>query len=310
MGWNGSSAATSAAMNKKIAKPRKASSGVPMSGAFKGTLALILVLAIGAGAYWFTASDEVKAKVVEKLPKKSTNVIAEVEADLTPVEKPVVEEVALPEPAKKVVDPDFQANYPRTPGHLPLRGGNVVTFTPPAPGKTTQVITVGGIYICDSEGNFEKYEAPQLFDNRFDNTIESLAMNRTLILTDRSKDFSDEEIATYLTSPITLNEDDTPDIIDRKIATAEMKDEIKQFIKEGGSFDEYIDKLHSVMATERVLHREVVKELVNMISEGDIEGAREIRSMMNEQLKEGGYMGVKLPEVWERKLEGLDDDDE
>lgn len=71
MAWNGSgSAATSAATNKKIAKPRKASSGAPMSGAFKGTLALILVLAIGAGAYWFTASDEVKAKVVEKLPKK------------------------------------------------------------------------------------------------------------------------------------------------------------------------------------------------------------------------------------------------
>lgn len=93
MGWNGSSAATGAAMNKKIAKPRKASSGAPMSGAFKGTLALILILAIGAGAYWYVtnALPKVKAEAEEKTENKS---IAEVEPEIAEkaVEKPVAKD--------------------------------------------------------------------------------------------------------------------------------------------------------------------------------------------------------------------------
>lgn len=92
MGWNGSSAATSAATNKKVAKPRKVSSGAPMSGAFKGTLALIIVLAIGAGAYWYVTNVLPKAKesTEEKIDKKT---IAEVAPEI--VER--VEEVKVPE---------------------------------------------------------------------------------------------------------------------------------------------------------------------------------------------------------------------
>ena len=44
-------------------------------------------------------------------------------------EKPVapVETAAQPEVAPAETK-DFQATYPRTPGHLPLPGGNVITF--------------------------------------------------------------------------------------------------------------------------------------------------------------------------------------
>ena len=206
-------------------------------------------------------------------------------------------------PNKPAYDPDFQANYPRTPGHLPLPGGNVVTFKPPAPGCTTEVFTVNGLYLCDSKGNFVKYEPPRLFDNRFENTLDNLAMNTQMLLTDHTKNFTDEEIDKYLARPITIEVDDPPDVVLRKTATAAMKDDIREFIKSGGSYKEYVDSLHGKIATERVLHREAMREMVSLLSEGDYEGAREYREKIDSFLSESGYLGLKLPDEWQKKLD-------
>ena len=220
-------------------------------------------------------------------------------------EKPVapVETAAQPEVAPAETK-DFQATYPRTPGHLPLPGGNVITFKPPAPGCTTEVFTVGGLYLCDSEGNFVKYEPPKLFDNRFENTIEALSMNRTLILSPRTKQFSKEEIEKYLSRPITINADDPPDIVERKTATAAMKEEIRGYIKDGGTYQGYVDLLHDRISSERSLHREAMREMVNLLAEGDVEGARMYRQQIDKFLSDNGYLGLKLPDEWQRQLDG------
>ena len=204
---------------------------------------------------------------------------------------------------KPAYDPNFQANYPRTPGHLPLPGGSVVTFKPPAPGCTTEVFTVNGLYLCDSKGNFVKYEPPRLFDNRFENTLDNLAMNTQMLLTDHTKNFTDEEIDKYLSRPITIEVDDPPDVVLRKTATAAMKDDIREFIKNGGSYKEYVDSLHGKIATERVLHREAMREMVTLLSEGDYEGAREYREKIDALLSESGYLGLKLPDEWQKQLD-------
>ncbi len=209
-----------------------------------------------------------------------------------------------------VVDPDFQANYPRRPGHLPLPGGTVVTFRPPAPGCTAEVFTVGGLYLCDSEGNFTKYEPPMLFDNRFENTLESLASDRQLILSNRAKDFSKEEISKYLTAPVVIEETDTPDIIQRKTATAAMKEEIIAYIKDGGTYRQYIDELHHQIGTERALHREAMREVVALLSEGDVEGARACREEMDKFFDGQGLRRLKMPDAWQRKLDGPPDPDD
>ena len=66
-----------------------------------------------------------------------------------PVEKAAPEE----EPA---VPNDFQATYPRTPGHLPLPGGNVITFNRPLTIGEERLIAVLDVqrrieqfHICD-----------------------------------------------------------------------------------------------------------------------------------------------------------------
>ena len=82
-----------------------------------------------------------------------------------------------------------------------------------------------------------------------------------------------------------------------------MKDDIREFIKEGGTYGEYVDSLHSKIGTERVLHREAMREMVTLLSEGDYEGAREYREKIDSFLSESGYLGLKLPAEWQRQLD-------
>lgn len=246
-----------------------------------------------------TAPKTQRAKLQE--PKKTANLKS---TDRIPTKiSRDSDEPILKVSEKPTYDPDFQANYPRKPGHLPLPGGNVITFKPPAPGCTAQVFTVNGLYLCDAEGNFTKYEPPRLFDNRFENTLDNLAMNTQILLTDHTKNFTDEEINKYLSRPITIEVDDPPDVVLRKTATAAMKDDIREFLKQGGTYAEYIDSLHNKIGSERVLHREAMREMITLLSEGDYEGAREYREKIDSFLSESGYLGLKLPDEWQRQLD-------
>lgn len=105
MAWNGSgSAATSAAMNKKAAKPTKstAANSAPMSGAFKGIIALLVVAIIAGLAYVCLTNGDVKDKVMDKLPKKQ---IAEVEADIANPKDVDIAEPLEEKPAPKPLGP-------------------------------------------------------------------------------------------------------------------------------------------------------------------------------------------------------------
>ena len=68
-------------------------------------------------------------------------------------------------------------------------------------------------------------------------------------------------------------------------------------------------QLHHQIGTERSFHREAVRELVSLLSVGDIEGARQCRDAMNQFLGEKGYRGVKLTDTWQKKLDGIEDDE-
>ena len=274
----------------------------------KPIIFLTALAILGVGIWIWTdakTAEEPKAATKKAARSQTANTKKEkVNAEKSPSERKESEKPVLQEEKKKpTYDPDFQANYPRKPGHLPLPGGNVITFKPPAPGCTAQVFTVNGLYLCDAEGNFTKYEPPRLFDNRFENTLDNLAMNTQILLTDHTKNFTDAEINKYLSRPITIEANDPPDVVLRKTATAAMKDEIREFIKEGGTYGEYIDSLHGKIGTERVLHREAMREMVTLLSEGDYEGAREYREKIDSFLSESGYLGLKLPDEWQRQLD-------
>ena len=281
------------------------------NGRIPGAKLLISIAAIaiaGICIWLWNGQDTAKpekapVKNTEKTKVKKSKSKSDVSVTNSSQPKEAEKLVLQEEKKKPAYDPNFQANYPRKPGHLPLPGGNVITFKPPAPGCTAQVFTVNGLYLCDAEGNFTKYEPPRLFDNRFENTLDNLAMNTQILLTDHTKNFTDEEINKYLSRPITIEADDPPDVVLRKTATAAMKDDIREFIKEGGTYGEYVDSLHNKIGTERVLHREAMREMVTLLSEGDYEGAREYREKIDSFLSESGYLGLKLPAEWQRQLD-------
>lgn len=90
MGWNGSGTATSAAMNKKIAKPRTKLSDVPTSGAVKGFMVLLVSCGIGGLAYNFLEGGAAGGSVDENPSDKT---IAEVKADIVVLKQEPMQEV-------------------------------------------------------------------------------------------------------------------------------------------------------------------------------------------------------------------------
>lgn len=299
-------------MNVKEGNGKVKSRGAKGSKANVPKIKLIIASGIlfAGVAVWFcveldtTKPEKIQAKQAAEINEKTTKLKTDKATKKSPTSKDTDKLVLREENEKKTTyDPNFQTNYPRKPGHLPLPGGNVITFKPPAPGCTAQVYTVNGLYLCDSEGNFTKYEPPRLFDNRFENTLDNLAMNTQVLLTDHAKNFTAEEIDKYLSRPITITADDPPEIVTRKTATAAMKEEIREFIKNGGTYSEYIDSLHNKIGTERILHREAMREMVALLSEGDYEGAREYQKKIDSFLSESGYFGLKLPEEWQQQLQ-------
>lgn len=273
MGWNGSSAATSAATNKKIAKPRKASSGAPMSGAFKGTLALILVLAIGAGAYWFTASDEVKSKVIEKLPKRQ---IAEVAPDIAePVE--VEESVVVVEP-KKAAPPKPRGPNLRDPKlseekRLELYEKTLQEKEIP-PESTNRVFRTGleqvMSWVFTTEVGDMPPPLPPMSDYDFVHLKEILELENPVRETD-------SEQAAYAKETVDF-----------------AKKEFKAFLEKGGEPEDFLEYYHSELQEAYAIRKQAQDSVNKIIAEAP-ELTGDYIKKVNDSLAEKGIKGVVVP---------------
>lgn len=281
MGWNGSSAATSAATNKKIAKPRKASSGAPMSGAFKGTLALILVLAIGAGAYWYVtnALPKVKESIEEKVEKKP---IEEVEGAVAPAETKTVSEVEEVKP-KKPLPPqrvgELRDGYRLLPSGKLHRVLGIVTNTPPKISiaeKTFKhsadvelghllMVEPGDDLLGDSEGMYRGFK---------------------------------KELEEALAEPIEYDKDDTEFQRELKDAVIDLRKELVARMKAGEDVEQLMEDTRNQLK-ELALYREELENQVKRISGEDASMTQEdyddLVEAANMMLEERGSKPMELP---------------
>lgn len=97
MAWNGSEAASSAAVNKSAAKSKKqtAANVSPSSGVLKAIVAFFVVAILGGLAYIYLANEDMRLKVSEKFRKVQQ--IEEVEADIAIKEDEPQEEKVVPQ---------------------------------------------------------------------------------------------------------------------------------------------------------------------------------------------------------------------
>ncbi len=208
-----------------------------------------------------------------------------------PVEK---EEPAAPATQAEVNAPVFM----KRPGALQLPNGKVITFKPPAPGEEKTVWVQGRKYTVDSEGNFRDDSPVKTFDNRFENTMEAMSAVGGGVLPAAALSIPKDDIAKYLASPIVINEDDPEDVVEKKIATAEMKELLKDYMRDGGTWENFVMELNHIRRSEHMLQSQAIAEIARMLRDGDEEGAQIYREKADEFMKSKGYRGLKVPKAW------------
>lgn len=188
--------------------------------------------------------------------------------------------------------------FVKRPGALQLPNGKVITFKPPAPGEEKTVWVQGRKYTVDSEGNFRDDSPAKTFDNRFENTMEAMSAVGGGVLPAAALSIPKDDIAKYLASPIVINEDDPEDVVEKKIATAEMKELLKDYIRDGGTWEDFVMELNHIRRSERMLQSQAIAEIARMLRDGDEEGAQMYREKADEFMKSKGYKGLKVPKAW------------
>jgi len=254
-------------------------------------LAILGILAVGVSV--FLAFDhQNEPQIKPKIVAKGLITESQHEKASDPVEEP---QSTPPSPVETNL-------FVKRPGALQLPNGKVITFNPPAPGEEKTVWVQGRKYTVDSEGNFSDDSPKHTFDNRFENTMEAMSAVGGGCLPAAALSIKQEDIVKYMATPIVINDDDPDEIVEKKIATAEMKELFRDYLKEGGTWEEFVMELSHIRRTEHLLNSQAIREIATMLREGDEEGAQMYRAKVDEFMKSKGYRGLKVPEAW-----GLDD---
>lgn len=205
MAWNGS----------KGAEASKKNTTESFSSASKGALALVIVLAIGAGAYWFVTNEAPKP-VVKEAPVEQQEQIADVVPDVAPT--PVVEA-----PAPKAIDPNAR----------PTKVGEEVNNYVMLPNGT--IHKRNGLKVVKvSEWNTKSRY--QIFDHFTDNefaTLLTLPPGESLIGGGVFPANYEEQFLKSLQTPIIISKDDQEDIQELKRAIIKTRMELKDAYDRG-----------------------------------------------------------------------------
>ena len=310
MGWNGSSGKNG--NGGRASRPATPKTRKP-NGSIKGLLALLIVVGLSVAAYFLFIGHDEPAPVRTPKPKPVakisvvTNAVPKVAKPQTP---PTEEEFA--ERAAKIRKSREERLFDRTNGYVKAAGkmltddGRVLTFPKPKPGETRTVHTHGRVYECDSEGNFVDVTPKPIFDNAFEQCLVGLAVEGGSFIPGMLLGHDKDEITSMLIRKVEIKPDDPPEVVEKKEAVAALKKDIIGYIKEGGTFDEYVTEAHKQSAHERTIQREGLREVVQMLRSGDAAGAALYRKKFNEVVGKSGMRPLKLPPHVAEALDGAE----
>ena len=109
-----------------------------------------------------------------------------------------------------------------------------------------------------------------------------------------------EDFERSLNKPIEILPTDTDEEVAIKEIVAGMKQEASQYIKEGGSLDQYFAMLFERQKKESDYRTEANSLVVKMVMEGDDEGAYLMWGKLNEDLSSKGIKTLVLPPMLKR----------
>lgn len=266
-------------------KARKAaSSGAPMSGAFKGIMALVAVCVIGAVAYLFVSQDAPKPAVKEKKVEKRA--IEEVVPEI--VERPDVEEVKVEEVVKPEIPISnvITARTARTGRVMTLMDGTVVTNMPRPIFKR----------------DFERALMVALRPGGMTRGIFTVVQNK----------YSDEQILQMLKEMTIPDPDDDDDIKACKNNVQALKERMLIAISEGRTVSDVMYEIRTQGAEENMLRVMAMKARAEAVRSGDAEFVNKTMEVVNNALEKKGLRPLDTPAAYrmtesENNEENFDD---
>ena len=277
MGWNGSDRVNNSP-KKEAPKSTRKLRVLPYA-------ICALIALFGAIALYFFLSKPASAPVTQTntpkkrapAPKASTNLVKK-------TEKPIA--------APKKEKPAFV----KKPGTMQTPDGRVLTFPVPAEGEFRIVHSHGAVYKCDHLGNWEDITPKPVFDNAFEENLIGMNLQNGNFIPGMLMGLDKAEVMKMLRKPVTINPDDSEEVIRKKTAAAEVKELALDYMETtGASFDDFVMEMRKISTIQRGLTASTIKDIVGFLKKGDAKSAALYRDTLNEKFKEMGLPAAKIP---------------
>ena len=243
------------------------SPSVPSKALFAAVCAL--ALAVGGGVWWWLRSGRV-AEAPEGPPRKPA--------------------VAQPKPAKPAAV------------SVPTNAVAAVEATPPPvaakPAPTGHVIKVGFTrqMVTLQDGTKVPANRPR-FTNAIERAFSTLCNpgGMAIPFSVAMRRFSDQEIRRILAQPMVYDKNDSDELLERKFAIQQLKDQFRAYLDEGKSVQEAIAEIDANVRRESVCLNMARAGLAAALRTGDGETIRAYVAEQNVELEKRGMRKLTVP---------------
>ena len=278
MGWNGSDRVSNSPKNETPKSTRK------LRVVLCAICALVALFG-GIALYFFLSKPESASVAQTDTPKTHSPASSKVSTNsLKKTEKPL----ATPKKEK----PPFV----KKPGTMQTPDGRVLTFPVPAPGEFRTVHSHGAVYKCDHEGNWVDITPKPVFDNAFEENLIGMNLQNGSFIPGMLMGLDKAEVMKMLRKPVTINPDDSEEVIRKKTAAAEVKELALDYMETtGASFDEFVMEMRKTATIQKGLTASTLKDIVGFLKKGDAKSAALYRDTLNQKFRELGLPDAKIP---------------
>ena len=117
------------------------------------------------------------------------------------------------------------------------------------------------------------------------------------------ENYTDDQVMAMLTDKIEIAEDDTEDEIRQKEGVAQMKEELRQWIKDGGTFNTYLAELQHRQDLEAAQMFDARNMITEAMENGDVNEARALYDKINEHFASKFMPKVNVAPKYRKLLE-------
>ena len=282
MGWNGSDKVVERAASSF--KKNDTSKSTRKLRVLPYAICALVALFGGLALYFFLSKPESAPIAQTDAPKKRTPAPKDSTNLVKKTEKPIA--------APKKEKPPFV----KKPGTMQTPDGRVLTFPVPAEGEFRIVHSHGAMYKCDHLGNWEDVTPKPVFDNAFEENLIGMSLENGNFIPGMLMGLDEAEVMKMLKKPVTINPDDSEEVIRKKTAAAEVKELALDYMATtGASFDEFVKEMRTTSTIQRGLTAETLRDIVGFLKKGDAKSAALYRDTLNQKFRELGLPDAKIP---------------